>query len=291
MTDLCPISNKPEWEQLLFDLKQTTIELSNNFKKVVIDKGEEKITLDVPEHVQITNITKQKSQKYTTDIFANKLGEGGFGVVYKYWYGSQSFALKCSNSEEYDVRDPSGNLISLADVACDLLQIRKIEHTRTDNTTQYFYIMPALDQTLERFLRSKTPPKKTKELTQKITIATKVLEQVECIFQKTGLPYLDLKPENIMYRENKMCVQLVDLGSLVPVPGDEKCMLTTYFSPELDTCIQNKSSDVIYKMLSWPVGVFLLHIFAGEKFTRQFYLDGQQIRDFTPKKKKNILNN
>ncbi len=261
------------WETNLFDPEKTEVEVPKKpekFGQVNIGKKNKPKILYVP--LEITVRTKQNGEKVTREVYKVEeevLGSGSFGVVFKYTNDKkQSFALKITQEEE-DTFQYGGHTISLSKILCQQLRLRKLGRNYEGS---WYYLMPVMDGDLRKFLLNKADENDLKNLEKRKQIAEKVLQQVHCIFEATGLPYLDLKPENVMYRRDPLCVQLGDLGSLVPT-GPNGTMMRTYLPPtEFETGIFGKDKKYKNQLLSWAVGTFLLHVVAGDAFLNKFYM-------------------
>ena len=196
--------------------------------------------------------------------FVRVLGTGGFGDVALYSDTTVSYAVKETDIDESFVSDLLGGdncgaiPLTRLEVAGGMVPIEGVHYCR--QTPSHYYLMPAMDGTLEDLiehlapLRTQSPDLFAHVVT---TVCNVVRRQIACMFERTGRPYLDLKPSNVLYRCDTGYVRLhvCDLGSLWTT--DNKEYIATYPPPETSGSglVPSTSPAKLQQYLSWVLGV------------------------------------
>ncbi len=212
-------------------------------------------------------VEASRNGKYVLYHLKKLLGRGTHGSVYKYECEEypRSFALKITGEDESLV---TRHIRRFRPDGCNQIRLRKVHTHQQGGSSQTFYFaMPLMDGDLGQLLREFNLTRQVK-----FQVLEEIRQQVVCLLEITGIPYMDLKPENVMYRRlnsGELCVSVSDLGSLLQLKG--QCPKTTFPPPWYGAaCNAAKSRLDKQRLLSWAVGVMVVAFFYP-RYLRNLY--------------------
>ncbi len=303
--------SKEKWEAQLFDPEATEVivpvsgddwQIVCELKETHSDGKTEWVQLKAPK--TITVVDKHREQK---EVFKRSkdpiIGKGSYGCVVAYQNGNRVFCAKISSENESSIV----KLLSENKTWCQ--EIRMRDCSLGGSPRQFLYIMPKMDGSLRDFVRNQV-------VEDVVRWVEAVRQQVVCLLDVTNnIPYMDLKPANVLYRRNRADrkkaadVHIGDLGSLVP--DTNRTVAATFPPPEFrdgrvpvptDTEKAEKedspteegsredhpsssekaqddnepnSVSACKKLLAWSVGMFLLTMLDYAFVCRNFRFSSQ----------------
>ncbi len=226
------------WEHDIFGVDQGwTIRASSLFFKERLSRN---LSVSVPQTVSL-NKPGVEAQTFHR---AEQLGSGSFGVVYKYEHKTgdtlsqvRTLAVKATVLDELVVQNKL-----FEPQKCGAVPVRRV-HAELQGC--FLFAMPVMDTGVCKLFESEG------ELEKKIRVVEAVRKQTLCILQETGVPYLDLKPNNILF-DREGSARVADLGSLQLI--EKKILPCPYPPPETARLWSHNGSN----LLAWSVGMLLL---------------------------------
>ncbi len=261
---------KPNQQLTLFEQWETDLFAPESKTELRVPKGSEHgkkpIPGDVLEELQELQIP-QKIQAGGTEYFwVKNIGSGGTGRVELFGSknGQRQIAVKVALDSESRVVEK----IRGAQNDCAQIQMRKIKGARA-GAKYYLYAMPYMQGTLVDLLKNQ----EQMHPRLKAALVEIVRKQVVCLLEITGVPYMDLKLENVLFRSRggDVCVHVADLGSL---KTESEQIICTYPPPESHTedgIIQLPPTRTEReRLLSWSIGILLLLFFDAPLVDKHF---------------------
>ena len=208
-----------------------------------------------PKYITIYNLLFEKHRL---------TGKGAYGEVMIYKNEEQDivYAVKYTHIDESVIMSLLGRYY------CGAIPLRRLysSGSHVEGGSKYF-IMPLMQGTLTRLQEIISKPVFTKTMFCDIVtrLCNIVRVQILCMFEQTNIPYLDLKPDNILYRCNTKSefeIHVADIGSLhlddsgeiaATFPPPESADNSGYvgYSPK-------PNSQIGLQMLSWSLGTLFL---------------------------------
>ncbi len=281
----------PHWEKLLINNPLVTVQTLDPGTKVeeVEHESESKsITYNYPKKVVFQNSGSDEWENcfgsYAPNTlefeFKKKIGKGSYSQIAEYHSTNITYkttkdplvlAVKCSSEGEKEMELAE----KLGKSGCGQLPMRPLGFF----IDRYLYVMPRLTS-FESW-----NPITCIDAAVKATNVAKVVElvrrQVVCMFHITGVPYADLKADNVLYRlspdEKDMCVHVADLASLLyhrykfekgGATFVQPYLVSTFPPPE-NAGPRDDEPGFIWqlqadKLMSWGLGVFALQLMGVE---------------------------
>ena len=248
-----------DWEAVLFDEHKTSISVpaETGWTPYKLDKN---LEVGIPCSIRVC----RNGGTVTTYTHQKHIGHGSNGTVellVATCDPTKKIALKITAESETRVLEQ----IRRSGLVCGHIRAREIVGFGGPG---YPYVMPCMDGDLLALLRSADGCGDRAEL------AEQVRWQVVQLLRATGVPYMDLKLENVLYRRTvgseSLTVRVADLGSLDPVECDGTTVVVATFPPpeysgglvEVDRLGANDGHRERHeRLLSWSVGVFMLLLF------------------------------
>ncbi len=255
-----PPSMFEAWENELFRFGSTTalrVPADSEYKQ---QASPDKVHEDELRQISFPQTVQVGDQKF---CWAGTINSGTNGRIELFRNDElkRDLAVKITLNSESSVV----NKLNRSKKTCAQIPVREVEGLLLQQEPVYYlYAMPVMEDSLHNWLQPSLGRKNKHSL---VLVAELIRQQVVCLLEVTGVPYLDLKPDNVLYRQNKegMSVHVADLGSLTVVsdPGE---IISTYPPPEFRSGIVPlpESAEEREKLLSWSVGVLLLLFFDFE---------------------------
>ncbi|XP_037403785.1 G-type lectin S-receptor-like serine/threonine-protein kinase SD2-5 [Triticum dicoccoides] len=203
--------------------------------------------------------------KAATEQFADKLGEGGFGSVFKGQFGDERIAVKCLDRAGQGKKEFSAEVQTIGSIHhINLVRLIGFCAEKSHRLLVYEY-MPkgSLDRWIYHQHDNDSPPLNWSTRCKIITHIAKGLTYLheECMKK---IAHLDVKPQNILLDDN-FNAKLSDFGLCKLIDRDMSQVFTRmrgtpgYLAPEWLTSQITEKADV------YSFGVVVMEVISGRK--------------------------
>lgn len=209
------------------------------------------------------------------------VGQGSYGAVYK--SNDVDKALKVElikTNSNFDVCREATISKALLPHCNGIMAIECVYtdfiHIQGEDLRRNVYIMPGMDGSIDELYR------RSPELQTLCRILEAVRSTLGCMFDN-GLPYLDIKKDNVMYSGNKAFI--VDYGSMAP--GDKNRVIATFPLPYEEPYVdRSRAMKDRWNWTTWLLGVLAFEILFGTPELRPIYAYDVNERHSVEKKQK-----
>jgi serine/threonine protein kinase len=260
-------SNNSNQNEIIKNQAKQIEELTNQNKKmlIVLQAVYERLEFDKNEKRSLVIEGKEY-------ILKEKLGQGGFGMVYKAAHNAQVYAIKQIALSEDNLASIKAemNFISQIKTECSIKHLPVINIYGVELIEKrVYYVMELASQSLQSLFDKLEKASQDMRLQIGVVIFYFVLRAL-LFLQSIDVVHSDIKPDNFVVIDDdssgwKFNIKLIDFGTVKHIEMNKSKLITDsiagtllYLAPEAFKSVVHKKSDI------WSLGIMLYQLIYSD---------------------------